>query len=107
MSKSGKNPCLFLSLRRRKLCKPGFDELLRVETRLYLVKPGLEICVLVEIPKPAEPQLPGLHIACWDADRHAIQAVAGETLLAKSFRDVLVPPLEAGGVGIEGHQEAK
>src|SRR5579885_2857249 len=103
MSKSGKNPRLFLPLPLRKLCKPGFDQLLRAEARPYLAaKHGLEILVLVEIPSPPEPQLPGLHVACWDADRHAIQALAGEALLAEGCHHLFVPPPEAVGVGLEG-----
>ena len=107
MSKSGQDPGLFLSLRLGERFKPGFDELLREKALFHLaVKPVLKVCLLVQIPKSAEPQLPGLHITRRDAHCHAIQALAGQALIAEGSLDVFLPPLKAGDIGIDHHQQA-
>jgi hypothetical protein len=62
--------------------------------------------MFVEITESAEPQLPGLHIARWNADRYALQALAVQALLAEGSLDVLVSPLETDGIGIHRHQQA-
>ncbi|HSK79860.1 MAG TPA: hypothetical protein VLQ45_25620 [Thermoanaerobaculia bacterium] len=87
-------------------CEPGLDELLPLDSRLYFaMKPVLEVFTLIEIPEPAEPELPGLDVARRNADRHALQAISGKTRLLNSRLDVFVPLMKAGGVGIDDHQQ--
>jgi hypothetical protein len=107
MSKSGKDPRLFLSLRLGERFKPGFDKLLREEALLHLaMKPVFEVCLLVQISKSAEPQLPGLHIARRDAHCHAIQVLAGQSLIAEGILDLFLSPLKADDICIDDHQQA-
>src|SRR6266545_4062984 len=86
---------------------PGFNELLRADSCVRLMlEPFLEVSVFIKISKSAEPQFPGLHIARWDADRHALQAFSVQALFVEGFLDVLVPSLKAGVIGIYRDQQA-
>lgn len=89
------------------ICEPGFDELLRAKALLdVVVKPALEVCVLVKISKSTEPKLPGLHIACGNADRYTIQAPVIQACFANGFPNIFTPPLKPGVIGIDDHQQA-
>jgi hypothetical protein len=106
-SESWKSVLFLLPLVLGHRCEPSADQLLRAEALHYLAaKPGLEVSPLIEIPKPAEPKLPGFHVARRNANPNAVPVFVIKARVSDGLLDFFMPMIEAGIVGINDYQQA-